>query len=85
MTLRPNTIYFNPPDKEVGSYQGVFHLIDHSAARYARTPIDFFFRSIAQDLEEKAICIVLSGTEIPPIRPIAEQAGSNYRKLDNSR
>ena len=25
-------------------------------------PIDFFFRSLAQDLEEKAICIVLSGT-----------------------
>jgi two-component system, chemotaxis family, CheB/CheR fusion protein len=62
MPLTPNTIYFNPPDQEVAIYQGVFHLVDPSEARYARTPIDFFFRSLAQDLEEKAVCIVLSGT-----------------------
>lgn len=62
MKLHPNTIYFNPPDREVSIYQGMFHLLEPSAARHARMPIDFFFRSLAQDLEEKAICIVLSGT-----------------------
>jgi two-component system, chemotaxis family, CheB/CheR fusion protein len=62
MKAEPHTIYFNPPDKEVGIYQGVFHLIEPSAARHTRLPIDFFFRSLAQDLEEKAMCIVLSGT-----------------------
>ena len=30
--------------------------------RGLRLPIDFFFRSLAQDQRERAICIVLSGT-----------------------
>jgi two-component system CheB/CheR fusion protein len=62
MTVDPNTVYFNPPDKEVGLFQGIFHLIEPAELRHARMPIDYFFRSLAQDLEEKAICIVLSGT-----------------------
>ena len=32
------------------------------APRGLRLPIDFFFRSLAQDQRERAICIVLSGT-----------------------
>ena len=56
------TVYFNPPDKDVALYQGVFHLLEPSEARHVRLPIDFFFRSLAEDREEKAICIVLSGT-----------------------
>jgi two-component system CheB/CheR fusion protein len=62
MNVEPNTVYFNPPDKEVGLFQGVFHLMDPPEPRHIRMPIDYFFRSLAQDLEEKAICIVLSGT-----------------------
>jgi len=62
MPVEPNNVYFNPPDKEVGLYQGVFHLLEPSEVRHIRLPIDFFFRSLAQDREEKAICIVLSGT-----------------------
>ena len=42
MPLTPNTIYFKPPDQEVGIYQGVFHLVDPSGARYARTPLTSF-------------------------------------------
>jgi two-component system CheB/CheR fusion protein len=62
MKVEPNAVYFNPPDKEVGIFQGAFHLLEPAEARHVRMPIDFFFRSLAQDLEEKAICIVLSGT-----------------------
>ena len=62
MEVKPRTVYFNPPDREVGIFQGVFHLMEPSLARHVRMPIDYFFRSLAQDLEEKAICIVLSGT-----------------------
>jgi two-component system, chemotaxis family, CheB/CheR fusion protein len=62
MELEPNTVYLNPPGKEVGIYQGVFHLVEPSEARHVRLPIDFFFRSLAQDMREKAICVVLSGT-----------------------
>ena len=54
-----NCVYFNPPNREVAIYQGVFHLVEPAETRYSRLPIDYFFRSLAQDLEEKAICIVL--------------------------
>ncbi len=62
MELELNCVYFNPPNREVAIYQGVFHLVEPAETRYTRLPIDYFFRSLAQDLEEKAICIVLSGT-----------------------
>lgn len=62
MKVEPNTIYLNPPDQEVGIYQGAFRLMEPSKAHYARMPIDAFFRSLAEELEEKAICVVLSGT-----------------------
>ena len=52
MQVEPHTIYFNPPDKEVGLYQGVFQLMEPSQGRHMRMPIDYFFRSLAQDLEE---------------------------------
>ena len=41
---------------------GTLHLMEPTAPRGLRLPIDFFFRSLAQDQREKAICIVLSGT-----------------------
>ena len=62
MAVEPHRIYFNPPDKEVGIFQGRFLLVEPEEARYARMSVDYFFRSLAQELEEKAICIVLSGT-----------------------
>jgi len=40
---------------------GALHLMEPSAPRGQRLPIDFFFRSLAQDQREHAICIVLSG------------------------
>ena len=36
--------------------------MEPDAPRGLRLPIDFFFRSLAQDQHERAICIVLSGT-----------------------
>jgi two-component system CheB/CheR fusion protein len=62
MKIKPNTVYFNPPDREVGVHRGKFELIEPAAARHARLPIDACFRSLAKGLEEKAVCIVLSGT-----------------------
>jgi two-component system CheB/CheR fusion protein len=41
---------------------GKLHLMEPDAPRGLRLPIDYFFRSLAQDQHERAICIVLSGT-----------------------
>jgi two-component system CheB/CheR fusion protein len=40
---------------------GTLQLLEPSAPRGQRLPIDFFFRSLAQDQRERAICVVLSG------------------------
>jgi two-component system CheB/CheR fusion protein len=62
MRIIPNCIYLNPPDKEVGIFKGVFHLMEPDESRKIRLPIDYFFRSLAEELADKAICIILSGT-----------------------
>jgi two-component system CheB/CheR fusion protein len=62
MKVKPDCVYLNPPDKDVGIINRSFYLTDAKESRGARLPIDHFFRSLADDQAEKAICIVLSGT-----------------------
>jgi two-component system CheB/CheR fusion protein len=62
MTVEPNCAYIIPPNKDMALLHGTLHLMDPGAPRGLRLPIDFFFRSLAQDQRERAICIVLSGT-----------------------
>ncbi|MBN1322901.1 MAG: PAS domain S-box protein [Methanotrichaceae archaeon] len=62
MTVRPNCAYIIPPNRDMAFLGGNLQLMEPSAPRGQRMPIDFFFRSLAQDLHERAICIVLSGT-----------------------
>ncbi|MDR3542736.1 MAG: chemotaxis protein CheB [Desulfosporosinus sp.] len=62
MTVQPNCAYIIPPGKDMAFLNGALHLLDPSEPRGQRMPIDFFFRSLAQDQRENAICIVLSGT-----------------------
>jgi two-component system CheB/CheR fusion protein len=58
----PNNVYIIPPNKDMAIFNGVLHLMEPSAARGFRKPIDFFFKSLAEDQREKAIGIILSGT-----------------------
>jgi two-component system CheB/CheR fusion protein len=62
LEVEPNRVYFNSPDREVAIFNGKFHLVEPITTQPLRLPIDYFFRSLAADLGEKAICIVLSGT-----------------------
>ena len=62
MTVRPNCAYIIPPARDMAFLDGTLHLLEPAAPRGHRLPIDFFFRSLAQDQHERAICIVLSGT-----------------------
>jgi two-component system, chemotaxis family, CheB/CheR fusion protein len=62
MKIEPNQVYLNPPDKDVALFKGTFYLTDPSEITRVRMPIDFFFRSLAEDQREKAVCIILSGT-----------------------
>ncbi len=62
MTVRPNCAYIIPPNRDMAFLDGALHLLEPISPRSLRLPIDYFFRSLAQDQHERAICIVLSGT-----------------------
>jgi len=62
MAVQPNCTYIIPPNRDMAFLNGVLHLLEQTSPRGMRLPIDFFFRSLAQDQRERAICIVLSGT-----------------------
>jgi two-component system CheB/CheR fusion protein len=62
MAVQPNCAYIIPPNRDMAFLNGTLQLLEPSAPRGQRLPIDFFFRSLAQDQHERAICIVLSGT-----------------------
>ncbi|MBA4358688.1 MAG: chemotaxis protein CheR, partial [Desulfovibrio sp.] len=62
MVIQPNHAYIIPPGRDMALLNGVLHLLEPSSPRGQRLPIDFFFRSLAQDQRERAIGIVLSGT-----------------------
>ncbi|MDO8721736.1 MAG: chemotaxis protein CheB [Syntrophales bacterium] len=62
MAVRPNCTYIIPPRRDMAFLNGTLQLLEQTSPRGMRLPIDFFFRSLAQDQRERAICIVLSGT-----------------------
>ena len=61
MPVEPNMVFVIPPNRYMAINNRQLHLFEPIGPR-VRTPIDYFFRSLAQDRKEKAICIVLSGT-----------------------
>lgn len=62
LQVRVNCVYIIPPNQEMSLLNGRLQLAEPSEPRGHRLPIDFFFRSLALDQGEAAICIVLSGT-----------------------
>ena len=62
MVVCPNCAYIIPPNRDMAFLNGTLQLMEPAAPRGQRLPIDFFFRSLAQDQRERAIGVVLSGT-----------------------
>jgi two-component system CheB/CheR fusion protein len=62
MQVEVNRVYLNPPNKDVVITNRTLWLTEPVPIHGLRLPIDHFFRSLAKDLGEQAICIVLSGT-----------------------
>lgn len=62
MTIEPNCIYVIPPNKNMAFENGKLRLFNITAPRGQNMPIDFFFRSLAINHHDKAVCIILSGT-----------------------
>jgi two-component system CheB/CheR fusion protein len=60
--VEPNRVYVIPPNRYLAVSHGVLRLTGPVERRAQQTAIDFFLRSLAEDQQENAICIVLSGT-----------------------
>ena len=61
LMARPDTVYIIPPNRDMAIFQGKLQLLEPSAPRGLRLPIDFFFRHLAEDQKERSIAIILSG------------------------
>jgi two-component system CheB/CheR fusion protein len=62
MEVQANCAYIIPPNRDMAFLNGTLQLLEPTAPRGRRLPIDFFFRSLAHDQHERAIGVVLSGT-----------------------
>lgn len=62
MRVLPDCAYIIPPNRDMALLNGTLHLLEATAQRGQRLSIDFFFRSLAQDQRERAMCVVLSGS-----------------------
>src|SRR5207247_1096462 len=60
--VAPNHVYIIPPNTDMVTTQGVLKLQRRQAGRAPHHSIDFFFESLAQDQQECAIGVILSGT-----------------------
>ena len=61
MKVKPDCVYVIPPNKTMSIFKGVLHLFEPVEARGLRLPVDFFLRTLADDQEEYAVGIILSG------------------------
>ena len=62
MLAEANNVYVIPPNKDLIIKQSILLLSEPSQARGQRMPIDIFLRSLAEDKQENAIAVILSGT-----------------------
>ena len=60
-TVAPNFIYVIPPNKSMSMLNGILYLFDPIENRGLRLPIDFFFKSLANDMHVGSVAIILSG------------------------
>ncbi|MFO7714127.1 chemotaxis protein CheB, partial [Desulfosarcina sp.] len=59
--VAPDHVYVIPPNKDMSILHGVLHLLAPAEPRGLRLPIDFFFRSLADDCQASSIGVILSG------------------------
>ena len=62
MPLEREHVYLIPPGRYLSIRDGALRLSEPRERHGARLPFDFFLRSLAEELGERAICVILSGT-----------------------
>ena len=62
LRVKPNCIYVARPEGYLALLDARLHLMTAAEPSGLRLPIDYFFRSLAEDQRERAVGIILSGT-----------------------
>ncbi|HBA85008.1 MAG TPA: chemotaxis protein CheB [Verrucomicrobia bacterium] len=76
--VQPNFVYVIPPNKDMSILKGHLYLLSPTEPRGLRLPIDYFFRSLAQDRQDLSVGVILSGMGSDGtlgLRAIKEKAG----------
>ena len=62
LSVQPNTVYLPPPGSRLAILHAVLHVMDAAHGVRQQLPIDYFLCSLAEDQQQKAVGIILSGT-----------------------
>lgn len=79
--IKPGHVYIIPPNRDLSILRGALYLLEPSKPRGLRLPIDFFFRSLADDQRERSMGVILSGMGSDGalgVRAIKEVAGAVF-------
>jgi len=78
LKVEKNCIYLIPPKKNLTIFHGSLMLSDQDRSGGINLPVDVFFQSLAEDQQNRAVGIILSGTGSDGtrgVRTIKEQGG----------
>ena len=81
ISVQPDCVYVIPPNMNMSIKHNVLHLYDYFELHNLRLPIDFFFCSLANDMQERSIGVILSGMGTDGtagLREIKERGGSVF-------
>ncbi len=79
--VQPDCVYVIPPNKDMSILHRVLHLHAPMMPRGQRLSIDFFFKSLAEDLQAHSIGVLLSGMGSDGtlgLKAIKEKAGAVF-------
>ena len=61
--VRPNNVYVIPPHHQLTFSDSTLHLVEPQQQLGKRIAIDLFFRTLAQAYGQRAVCVIMSGTD----------------------
>jgi two-component system CheB/CheR fusion protein len=61
--VQPNHVYVIPPNHQLTFEDSTLHLLPPQQPLGRRVTIDLFFRTLAQAYGQRAVCVILSGTD----------------------
>ena len=70
--IEPNVVYTIPPNVAMAVGGGLLHLVPRDEVQAPHLPVEFLFRSMSEDMQSRAIGMVLSGTGTDGTQGICE-------------